>query len=303
MITKPSAVETRRRLRAGTILAHLQDRGKVELADLKEYGSERTIRSDFAAIHQLRTCRVRGGIKLAGSNSYAGQARLDHLEAKLDVASKAAEQFPPSCSVAASPGSTVALTFAALVEKGTACAVITNSLSLPEYATGEGSPLHLVPGGYNESIHGVVGEDAAQGFRRNCRIGLLGVSGLDFVDSGECVLYVRHGAEVPVLSEMLNHVTEKIVIVANIQKLGHSDAWPIGTLAGLITSPSPHGFKRQVVLVTNNVEEWREDLGEHYPVAADRFRRLQKAAFRNKENIKLVVAARGEKWKGDESER
>jgi hypothetical protein len=164
--------------------------------------------------------------------------------------------------------------------------VVTNSLVLAEHADASG-PLHLVAGEYNPQINGVVGTDAENGFRqRPCRVGLVGVSGFSVTQGGECILYVHHDAEVPVLRAMLEEVKETIIIVVNVQKLGRQDPWQIGELSRL--SKPNGGHARQVIVVTNFPEDWKLDLGSKVEDANMTYAALLKMS--QARIIKLVTA-------------
>jgi len=257
-----------RQTRLGFVVQKLVSGDRVTVSEVQSYGNgidERTARGDLIALSQLRTRRFRGGIAPANA-LYSDAQRTKRLEEKLDVAEEAATLFSAHTSIAASPGSTVAMTYAALLEHGIAAAVITNSLALAEHATTEGTSVYLVGGEYAPDVDALVGADAVEGFRRRtpCRQGLLGVSGID----GRGTLYVKHDAEVPVLRAMLEAVEERLVIVANIQKIGKGDPWRIGTLAELASE------EREVVLVTNRHQDWRGELGSDYDRAKNVIERL-----------------------------
>lgn len=258
----PRAPSDQRQLRLGFAVSRLVRGLEVTLDDLKGISGkadERTLRADLSALAQLRIRRSRG--KLSPATGYYHEAqRSKHLAEKLGVAAEAAKLFDPSASVGATAGSMSALTIAALMERGVSPALVTNSLSIAELAPEQA---YFVPGNYNPHIHALVGLETAAAFRsKGCRQGVVGVSGVKVVDSpdGQIGLFVRHADEMPVLQAMLESVSELVVIVANVQKLGKGDPWQFGTVHSLSS-------KRPVALVTNRCEDWKRELGENYMTA------------------------------------
>lgn len=243
---------------------------------------ERTARDDIIEIVELgklRPSRLRGGICVA-SETYHQIALLRYRELKRDVAARAAEYFDSSGSIAASPGTTVAMTYAMLVERGGVPAIVTNSIALAaEPFSTAAANITLVGGHCDARINATTGTAATGGFRNHkCRDGLLGVSGI----TGEGVLYVAHDAEVPVLEAMLDSVKEKLVIVADLTKVGHPDPWIVGRIDRLSS-------ERAVVLVTNDVNDWEDELdGEVIGKAREAIAQLRGLADENKFELELV---------------
>ncbi len=277
-----------RQQRLGYIVDSLV-RGK-NVVDVKELAerfqiSERAARDDMNTIHafsQLRTGRVVRGTGLTGE-LYHDIARARHISAKLDVGAKASEQFDPASSIAASPGTTVAWTYAALTQRGKAAVIVTNSFAVVEHASARSTNITLVGGLYDPAINAVVGPLAEKGFRDyKCRDGLLGVSGI----TADGTLYVHHDQEVSVLEAMLAAVQEKLVIVADIHKVGRGDPWIIGSVRQLATD------RRQVIFVTNDPQGWRSELGDlasKTEAACDALRAIEKELG---SRFQVVVAPR-----------
>jgi DeoR/GlpR family transcriptional regulator of sugar metabolism len=294
-----SRVKDNRQSRITHIFAELIAGKSVTVSQLGKLGNigERTARTDIANLLALISGfkRIRGGISPgtceSGSDYYAVRARSENIEAKQDVATHAARVFTPGSSVAASPGSTVALTYGAMLEQGIGCPIVTNSLAIAEHGANPGSQIYLVAGQYSPNIHGTIGDDAVKGFsNRPCRVGVVGVSGFSLNKDGKFVLRVQHDAEVPVLCEMLESIQETIVIVVNIQKLGRVDPWQIGTLVELKESRK-NNYHRNVIVVTNDFSEWKDELKDGIREEAQRvFKALTDLA--NGDQIKLIRALR-----------
>jgi DeoR/GlpR family transcriptional regulator of sugar metabolism len=281
----PSGVSMVERL--GFITHQLVKGHNVSIKELQTHFpgvSERTLRYDLEAVRQLRPQRFRGGLGTAEAFQevlYHEIARTQHLEAKMDVARKAVECFDAGTSIAASPGSQVALTTAELDEKGKAAAIITNSLAVAEQASPYSS-VTLVGGRLDRRVNALVGSRAEDGFAAfACRDALLGVSGV----GNDGKLYVHHEEEVGVLRKLLESVTEKIVIVADVFKINKRDLWNIGDFDSLSQR------NRRVFLVTNDVLHWKDDLSSQ----PQRFEEVLETIkdFDRKENLGLRVAKRG----------
>jgi DeoR/GlpR family transcriptional regulator of sugar metabolism len=265
-------VKDERQLRLGYLIANLLSGHEIRVEQLQAFGEgvdERTARGDLIAVSHLRVRRFRGGIAPASELFHFAQ-RLNHIEAKQDIAQFAAKLFSAHASTAASPGTTVALTYAEMLEQGIAPVIVTNSLALVEYAPLQGFPVYLLGGEYNADIHALIGRDAEDGFRRlaPCRHGLLGVSGITVTSDLRASLYVKHDAERRVLQAMLDAVTEKLIIVADVHKLGRGDPWQIGTITDLAVD------EREVAFVTNHCDDWNKELDSHYDAAKQTCERL-----------------------------
>jgi DeoR/GlpR family transcriptional regulator of sugar metabolism len=262
--------------RLGYIALRVAKGDGVSIDDLKrEFEvSERTARNDLTIISQLQPELNRGRIA-QGDSFYCESQRSTDVSAKQDVASIAAREFNSGASIAASPGSTVAMTYQGILEKGIFCTVVTNSVFLTRLAARRRAPVFVVGGEYSPQIDGLLGDNAVKGFTdRDCRAGLVGVSGFSVTSEEDVILYVHDDAEVPVLRAMLDIVKETIVIVANIQKLGHGDPWQIGSVRGL---GKPNGDRsRRVVVVTNRIEDWQNDLGNGLKAARETLKVLRK---------------------------
>lgn len=256
--------------------------------------TDRTARKDLATLAQFNEKPIsRAPGSLAWHNAstwYSDTARTQDITAKRDVAAMAAAEIPSSTSLALSPGSTVALTFDALLADGAYCNAVTNSLSIPPNAGS--SPVYIVGGEYSRHIHGLVGPDAAAAFaQRPSRVSLVGVSGLAASSHpDDCTLYVHHDAEVPVLRAMLEQAQEKIIIAVNIQKLGRGDPWQLGTIAGL--HQLNHGRHREIVVVTNELTDWEKSIDPRYLTAARQTFAALKTLQQNGQ-IRLVLAPLG----------
>src|ERR1051325_11393759 len=148
--------EKRRRTRLNWIFSRLITDGRATAVALQKecHVTDRTARTDIfyfsALLREMK--RTRGGMAQVAPVFYSESARLESVEAKQDVATIAANAFTPGTSIAAATGSTVAMTYASLLDQGIGCAVVTNSLSITEHAT-QGFPIYLVGGEYSQHIH------------------------------------------------------------------------------------------------------------------------------------------------------
>jgi DeoR/GlpR family transcriptional regulator of sugar metabolism len=264
MNSQPIVSDQKRQTRLNWIFSQLVAGREVTVDKIHEHCkvSDRTARADIANFLSLQNAweRTPGGVgrRIRKPNCYADKAWSEHIDAKQDVAIDAALVVTPGCSLSASPGSTVALTVGALNSEGIGCSIVTNSLALIDYATSPDAQVYYVAGQYSQNIHGMLGLDAVKGFEdRPCHAGLVGVSGCSLNQAGQCVLRVKHDAEVPVIRTMLQHVQELIVVVFNVHKLGVCDPWQIGTLNEL--AATDRGGSRRIVVVTNEFSHWEEE--------------------------------------------
>lgn len=278
-----------RETRLGFVLGRLLKGKSVSVDELKTKMrvDERTARSDLLAISQLRIRRSRGQLEPAQRRFHDAQ-RITNIRQKREVAEAASTLFDSSSSIAASPGSTVAVCYGELIEKGISPALVTNSLALIEHASADASTIYVVGGEYSAGIHAMVGTAAARGFEKlePCRYGLLGLSGI-LTAGTHPKLYLAHAAEIPVVNSLLQRVLERVVIVATVEKLGKGDPWLLSDLGDLTQD-------REVVLVTNEPREWKEELGRQYERSSRAFADLETYAKSN-ELFSLLIAPRGRK--------
>ncbi len=242
--------------------------------------TERSVRDDIIFLTHLRIWRSPKTVRC--SEKFYYDIRLNrHREAKLDVAETAANILDPTASIAASPGTLVAMTFGELADKGGTAAIFTNSMALIETRTEASRNITITGGEYDPEINCLVGDKAIGGFESKCREGLVGVSGI----SAEGTLYVGHSPEVRVIKQMLDSVLERCVCVAEISKIGRGDPFNIGNLVNLTKN------NRRVVLVTNDPADWEEILGANSKTTKNAFKNLQALAEDN-ELFDLEVAER-----------
>lgn len=277
---------TSKQERLGYIVCQLLQAQEVTVADIMRRfrASERTARADLTEINELRTRRFRGGI--ASANLFYDVQRLKNRDAKDAVALEAAKYFSTGVSIAASPGTTVARTYGQLIENGIAAPVVTNSVGITEHVGP--STVYMVGGEYIANIHALAGSDAVKGFeqRNPCRHGLLGASGITVTADGDIRLFVQHDPEVTVIRKMLEVVTERLVIVATVHKLGRGDPWQVGSINELTQTIA------SVVLVTNHPPDWADEMDkEDYQRAEESYRGLKSLAAKNK-RFEVVGARR-----------
>ncbi len=272
---KKGNADLKRERRLGFIMDKLLRGNLVTVAELAEKGTnERTARRTFNAISNLKTQRIRGGISPAGL--YYHDCQLSkHLNEKQDVAETAAKYLSSNASIAASAGTTVAATHQTMVtEKGVSPVVVTNSLALVNQT--EAGEVFLVGGRIDPQSNATSGEDTEKGLKRYpCREGLVGVSGIIPVEGEDATLHIHHAHEAPLIRAILMNVTDLLVIVADIHKLGKGDPWRLATIRELEHKEYPH---RKVVLVTNKYEDWKTELGDKFEKAKETYDRLQKLA-------------------------
>lgn len=265
-----SKLRSKRQERIAFIILELLAGRTVEVeAFCKRFDvDERTARADIARVADLRIVRSPGKISTGpSSTSFHEQQRSIHLDAKRDVAATAALQFDSTTSIAACAGTTVAMTITEIRERGIEPAVVTNSLAVAEH---DPKRVYFVPGDYDSQINALVGKDAAQGFSEHaCRMALVGVSGLTVSEDLRLAFYVKHRSEVEVLQAVLDAVSESIVVVANVEKIGHADPWQFAVLPGLDIS------HRRIVVVTNRISDWKNELNADYDRAAKTLERLR----------------------------
>ncbi len=297
MNSQPNTIDQKRQVRLNYIFSQLISGKEVTVKEIEEQCkvTDRTARADIANFLASQDAweRTRGGVgrRLPQPNRYADQAWTEHIDAKQAVATCAAREITPGSSLSASPGSTVALTVGALNSEGIGCSIVTNSLALTKQTASHDAQVYYVAGQYSPNIHGMVGLDAVRGFQeRPCRAGLVGVSGFSLNQAGQCVLRVKHDAEVPVLRSMLQHVEELIVVVFNIHKLGICDPWQIGTLNEL--GATGRGGTRRIIVVTNEFNDWKDAFksGNERDAALRTFNELRELS--KKKMIKLICASK-----------
>jgi DeoR/GlpR family transcriptional regulator of sugar metabolism len=254
-VMSSSRLRLKRQPRIRFILEELLAGRAVRVEDIaKRFGvDQRTARADIAVVCDFRPRRSPGEITTGpSSSSFHDQQRTIHLAAKRDVAAMASLQFDSTTSIAACAGTTVAMTIAEIRERRIEPLVVTNSLAVAEH---DPKRVYFVPGDYDSEIHALVGKDAALGFSSHaCRMALVGVSGLTVSDDFRMALYVKHRSEVEVLQAVLETVSEAIVVVANVEKIGHADPWQFVVLPGFDLA------HRKLVVVTNRVTDWSVEL-------------------------------------------
>jgi len=190
-----------------------------------------------------QTAFAEGGLRIRDSYYYHASGK--HLDLKERIAQKVAEVIPVGSSVVASPGSTVSMSVAALVELGKYVVITTNNVGVVDVSRGYSAEhIELLGGAYRHGVHATVGEAVVRRLGDlKPSIALIGVSGMD-IHGG---LFVRHEEELSVLRKMVEIATDLIVIAADIHKLADRDTWEFARIDELQK-------RKRVQLVTNKLE-------------------------------------------------
>jgi DeoR/GlpR family transcriptional regulator of sugar metabolism len=249
---RPSKEETTQsRYRAFEILINGEeltpDRLQSELGCTPK--TARRILAQFSDMEQ-RLARTQRGLKLGGTNSsYYLQSLGRNRAHKEAVAALMREVASSEASVAAGPGSTIALCAQRLRKDSLWPVIVTSNMGIVDLV-GEGGVgiIELVGGLYDPATHACVGR-AADGFRQaNCQAAVVGVSGIDSRGG----LHVAHSSEVPVLRALLDAATKRIYIVFDATKIEQTDTFEFSTIRDLREAD---GRTREIHLVTNMLEK------------------------------------------------
>jgi DeoR/GlpR family transcriptional regulator of sugar metabolism len=174
------------------------------------------------------------GIQIDESTFYRSSIGKE-IEVKEHIAQKLCDLFRGGSvrSIAFGPGSTAALCANILAEDDELPnTVVTNSLGVYDLLSGyQMINLILTGGEYKSSIHACVGSGAVDGFRSaRCETSVMGLSAIN--KDGE--MLVKYYYETDVLRQMLWSTTEKIFVVASIQKFVSRDTFPVISIKELL---------------------------------------------------------------------
>lgn len=178
---------------------------------------------------------VSDGIRAGRDTYYHDHVRIAR-EAKDKIADKFVTLIPQNVTLACPAGTSVAYCVRRLIEERRYHVIVTSNMGVLDLlARGDIANIVFTGGEYAPSIHGCVGNDAVEAFKRaRCQAALIGVSGIS--ESGE--LFVRHTPEVAVLNQIVQSATERIYIVADLGKCLQPDTWRFAEIPQLYKEKS-----------------------------------------------------------------
>jgi hypothetical protein len=213
----------------------------------------KSVRAIFRDISDIspEVAVVAEGVRVGRPTFYHSSCRTAG-ELKSALFDKCVDLVPPAITLACGPGSTVAYCVRHLVQAGRYHVIVTNNVGIIDQVGGsEINDLVFVGGEYNARIHGCVGNDAVKGFGKvTCQAALVGISGINGIGD----LFVRHSDEVPVVSKMVQTVSDYIFIVADIRKFIQVDTWKFIGIPQLFEEKP----NRKIYLITNSYESLEE---------------------------------------------
>ena len=266
--------------RRGEMVTRLFAGNEVLLKELKKEFKSVSVSGFYADISRLSNLwliRTKGGIR--PFSGYHTAQREQMLAAKVDIGRHMVNGCPRPDSegndsetpkfqhisrhmgLAVGAGSTALEVCQQLLVATRACSIASNNIALLRLdadLAGD-SVLSFVGGEFVPDIMATVGDDAVRGFSGGkVHTGILGVSGID--ETGQ--LYLMNRREVRVMKAMLKNVSTRVFVVASADKLAHEDRYPVATLTGLAKREGEDKVTRQVVLVTNDPNEWEPEIGK-----------------------------------------
>lgn len=282
---------THQAIRLGYILEQLCSTQKLDVQQVSKVlkRDPRTIRNDLERLLRLPSLRrTYGGIALEESQFFFDRSFSENRLAKEDVARRAAEEFRPGKVISVSPGVTTTLTAERLMDLKNGVTFVTNNVGVLEHVRTASIQTIFVGGEYYASIHACIGTRAERTFEEiPVDEGIIGV----YAALGDGRLALFFESEIPVMHALLASIHQRIVIVADLRKIGHTAGFRFAQIEELIQGP--HG-PRKVLLITNRLRDWARELDRGNARAiAKALAELRKCERRNKGWLRIEEVPKG----------
>jgi len=200
----------------------------------------------------------------AGDTTFFRTNLEKNVDAKCRIGRKLAELLRPHhvSAIALGPGTTVAMCAAMLAQNLTVDerpeVVVTNSLGCYEVLQAiEGTELIVTGGRYKLPIHALVGVDAVNSFSNaHCEASVMGASAIN----QDSELLVKYPDEPEVLKQMLRSTTERVFVVATLEKFVSRDTFPVVKISQLLHEEHSN---LEIVIITASSKDLRDSETEH----------------------------------------